>query len=161
MRALLGGAALVVVALAVGCAGGGSGGSGGGGGGGGGCKCQPPGCPTLSLAQNIQPIFDRSCAQSTACHAGGAPPQDMNLSRGLAHSQTVRVHSTELPQRIRVIPGNPDNSFLVQKIEYPPGTPGTPMPQGCPGNPVQGAVCLSPDDIAAIRQWITECAPDN
>jgi hypothetical protein len=153
-------ALLFAVALAVGCAGGGSDG-GGGGGGGGGCKCEPPGCPTLSLSQNIQPIFNRSCAQSAACHAGGAPPQDLNLQVGQTHSQTVGVRSTERASEIRVRPGKPDDSFLIKKIEFPTGTPGLPMPVGCPGSPTQGAVCLTNDDLAAIRQWITECAPNN
>jgi len=35
------------------------------------------------------------------------------------------------------------------------------MPQGCPGTPAGGAVCLSADDIAAIRTWVTECAQNN
>lgn len=150
----------MAVTLLVGCAGGG-GGDGGGGNAGGGCKCEPPGCPTISFAQNIQPIFNVSCAQSGACHAGGAPPQDLNLQAGQAYGQTVGVKSTERLNEIRVRPGRPDDSFLITKIEFPTGTPGLPMPPGCPGSPTQGATCLTPDDLAALRQWIVECAPNN
>ena len=35
------------------------------------------------------------------------------------------------------------------------------MPQGCPGNPLQGAQCLTPDEIDAIQTWILACAPNN
>jgi hypothetical protein len=156
-------ASLVVIALALaGCAGGGPGGKSGGGGGGGGCTCDPAaGCPSVSLSTNIQPIFNRSCSQSAACHAGGSPPQDLNLQVGQTYGQTVGVRATEKAGEIRVKPGKPDDSFLIKKIEFTPGTPGLQMPVGCPGAPTQGAVCLSPDDIAAIRQWITDCAPNN
>ena len=157
LRAFVGVAMVSLVA----CAGGGHDG-GGTGGGGGGCKCEAPGCPTVSLAQNIQPIFNRSCAQSAACHAGGAPVQDLNLQAGQSRSQTVGVKATETRGEIRVKPGNPDDSFLVKKIEYPAGTPGDQMPVGCEIDaPTQGAVCPRPDEILAIRQWITECALDN
>jgi hypothetical protein len=116
----------------------------------------------VSLAQNIQPMFNRSCAQSAACHAGGTPVQDLNLQAGVARSQIVGVKSTERPGEVRVKPGNPDDSFLVKKIEYPPGTAGDQMPVGCANNaPTQGAVCPTPDEILALRQWITECALDN
>ena len=41
-----------------------------------------------------------------------------------------------------------------------PGISGVPMPQGCPGNPIGGAVCPSADENNAVEQWITECATD-
>jgi hypothetical protein len=116
----------------------------------------------VSFAQNVQPMFNRSCAQSAACHAGGAPVQDLNLQAGQARSQIVGVKATETRGEIRVKPGNPDDSFLVKKIEYPAGTPGDQMPVGCAIDaPTQGAVCPSPDEILALRQWIEECALDN
>ena len=88
--------------------------------------------------------------------------QDLNLQAGQSRSQTVNVRSTERPSAIRVKPGKPDDSFLVLKIEYPVGTPGDQMPVWCAIDaPRQGAVCPSADEVTAIRQWITECAPDN
>jgi hypothetical protein len=49
----------------------------------------------------------------------------------------------------------------VQKIRGDQGIAGVLMPQGCPGNPLQGAQCLTPDEIDAITEWILACAPNN
>jgi len=149
--------ALVAVASAlIGCAG--SGGGSGGGGGGGGCK--PPATPTVLLSSNVQPIFNVSCALS-GCHAGAVPVQGLDLSTGKTYSNTVNVKSTEVPKDTRVVPGKPDESYLQQKIEGTQGIAGVQMPQGCPGAPLSGAVCLTADNIAAVRQWIMECAQNN
>jgi hypothetical protein len=59
------------------------------------------------------------------------------------------VPSTEVPAILRVVPGNPDDSYLVQKIEGTASV-GAQMPLGGPE--------LSDDEIAAIRQWITDGA---
>ena len=60
-----------------------------------------------------------------------------------------------------ILPGDPDDSYLVQKIRGGAGIAGVLMPQGCPGNPLQGAQCLTPDEIDAIQTWILACAPNN
>src|SRR5262252_7605601 len=145
--------ALVAVASAlIGCAG-----SGGGSGGGGGGGCKPPATPTVLLSSNVQPIFNVSCALA-GCHSGAVPVQGLDLSTGKTFSNTVNVKSTENPKLTRIVPGKPDSSYLQQKIEGTQGIAGVQMPQGCPGSPLGGAVCLTADNIAAIRQWIMECA---
>ena len=68
---------------------------------------------------------------------------------------------TEIPRLLRIKPGKPNDSYLVQKIEGTPGIAGLQEPPGCPGPPLNGAQCLSADDISAIRQWITEGALNN
>ena len=149
--------ALVAVASAlIGCAGSG----GGSGGGGGGAKCKPPATPTVLLSSNIQPIFNVSCALA-GCHSGAVPVQSLDLSTGKTFSNTVNVKSTENPKLTRVVPFKPDDSFLVQKIEESRPAVGAQMPLGCPAVPQGGAQCLTADSIAAIRQWITECAQNN
>ncbi len=154
------GRAALVLALAVGvaaCAGGGGGGGGGKAAGGGGCKCDPPGCPTVSFNGNIQPIFNRSCATSSQCH-GPNGAQNLDLTAGNAIRDTVGVKSTQQPKKLIIKAGDPANSYLVQKITNAPGIAGIMMPQGCPGNPLGGAACLGADDAPAIEEWITECA---
>lgn len=149
----------LLLAVAVGlaaCAGGGSG-SGGNSGGGGGCKCVAPGCPTVSFNGNIQPIFNRSCATSSQCH-GPNGAQNLDLTAGKSISDTVGVKSTQQPRKVLVKPGDAVNSYLFQKITGAQGISGILMPQGCPGSPIGGAVCLSADDTSAIEEWITECA---
>jgi hypothetical protein len=156
-------ALLCVVSLATalaGCAGSGSE-SGGGGGGGGQTNCQQPPPPTLSYAANIQPIYDKSCATSSACHIGPTSGGGMELQQGVSYGATVNQPSTQQPRLLRVKPGDPDASYLLRKVEGTPGISGLQMPQGCPGPPQGGAVCPSMDEITAIRTWIMECAPNN
>jgi hypothetical protein len=139
----------------LGCAGGGSDDDRGSGG----RKCKPPDPTTVSLATNVQPIYDRSCALS-GCHIGAVPAGSLDLSRGRSYDDTVGVPAIG-SNLLLVKAGSPDDSYLVRKIEGGPDIAGELMPQGCPGNPLNGAVCLSADDIAAIRTWITQCALDN
>ena len=154
-------ALLVVACLLHACAGGG-----GGGGGGGTPKpaCKPPaGGATISFGSSIQPIFDQSCALA-GCHVGPVPTENLDLSAGVSYKQIVGVNALEVPRLKRVKPGDPDASYLVQKVEAAPGL--TTMPLGCQGLPCgaagqNGARCLCPDQIAAIRQWVLECAPNN
>ncbi len=152
---------LVICGLSA-CAGGGSS-DGGGGGGNGGNTCKNPPTPTISFTNNIQPIFNQSCAVAAACHLGpGSGFGD--YSTGNAYSNLVDVRALENPQLFRVRPGNPDNSYMVWKIGAGPADAqfsGELMPPGCPGAGRNGAVCLDADDIDAIRTWITECAPNN
>jgi len=147
--------ALGLVAAA--CAGGGNDGGSGGGGGPRGCKCEPPGCPTVSFANNIQPFFNRSCATSSQCH-GPNGAQGLDLTTGNSIRNTVGVKSTQQPRKLLIRSGDPDDSYLYQKVIVASGISGLPMPQGCPGNPLGGAACPNPDDLSALEQWISECA---
>ena len=64
----------------------------------------------------------------------------------------------------RVVPGNPDASYLVRKIEGTPGITPVQMPQGCPndsGIGTLGAPCLKMDEMHMFRTWINACAPNN
>src|SRR6476660_8584885 len=89
-----------IVLLAIGCVLSGRAGGGGGGGGGGTPKpaCKPPaGGPTISFASTIQPIFNASCALA-GCHIGPVPAENLDLTAGAAHAQTVGVPALELPK---------------------------------------------------------------
>jgi len=92
---------------------------------------------------------------------GAVPAQGQDLNRGVAYGQLVNVSSTEQPKLKRVKPGEPNNSYLVRKIQGGPNISGVLMPNGLPGCAPNGAQCLTPDEIAAIVQWVTECAPNN
>lgn len=87
------------------------------------------------------------------CHSGGGAvlPGVMNLTSGQASfDNLVNVTSLEVPGILRVAPGDPDNSYLIQKLEGSAAVGGR-MPAGSP-NP------LDPALIADIRQWITDGA---
>src|SRR5688572_15582502 len=121
---------------------GGDGDRGGGGGGGG----DPPIEATLESIQ--ENVFSAVC---TNCHVGASAPQGLRLEEGMSHAMLVNVPSTEVPSILRVNAGNPDDSYLIQKIEGTASV-GEQMPLGGPE--------LSAEQIAAIRQWITDGAAE-
>ncbi len=106
--------------------------------------------PTLTSIQ--QHIFSPKCALS-GCHAGSVPAQGMSLEGGAAHGNLVGVASVERSDLLRVEAGTPDESYLVKKIRGDADIEGTRMPLG--------RTPLSADEIAIIRQWISEGAADN
>lgn len=105
--------------------------------------------PTLDDIQAA--VFGPTCAVA-GCHTGGgvALPTVMNLTSAQASfDNLVNIPSLEVPGVIRVLPGDPDNSYLVHKLEGTAAV-GDRMPLG--GNPLDPAI------IADIRQWITDGA---
>lgn len=144
---------LLLCCAAFGCAGGGGGGSSGGGGK---PACKPPASPTINFGSNIQPIFSRSCALS-GCH-DASRVSGLDLSLGKSYGSIVGKRSLTRPDLFWIKPGFPDESYVIQKVENAPGISGLQMPNGCPGQPQAGAICLTADDMAALRTWVTECA---
>lgn len=109
--------------------------------------------PTLS--GDVQPILSTNCALS-GCHAGASPAMGMNLGGGQAYANTVGIAAQEVPGMSRIAPGNPDQSYLVHKIQ---GTQAT--VQGSGQRMPLGAAPLTAAQIETIRRWITAGAPDN
>jgi mono/diheme cytochrome c family protein len=115
-------------------------GSGGGGGGGG---TGPALLPNFDSIQSM--IIDPLC---TGCHVGATAPLGLRLDSANSYALLVGVPSVQQPGLLRVDPGNPNDSYLIQKLE---GTAmGGQMPLG--GTPLPAA------DIAVVRQWITDGA---
>ncbi len=114
---------------------------------------QNGGPPTLS--GDVQPIFSGVCAV-TGCHVVTTPEEALNLSEGLAHSNIVNVPANQLTGMMRVRPGQPDQSYLVHKIQ------GTQASVGGAGNrmPLVGTP-LTQAQIDTIRDWIAAGAPNN
>lgn len=107
--------------------------------------------PTLQSIQNG--VFTPTCGVSN-CHTGGGAqlPTSMNLtSSGSSYAALVGVASLESPGFQRVAPGNPNNSYLIHKLEGGPNIGGQRMPFG--------GAALDPATIGAIRQWIGNGAP--
>ena len=110
-----------------------------------------PTAPTLSMIQTQ--IFDTSC---TTCHTdvGRNPSAGLNLKSGSAFANLVGVPSSNSPGAVRVIAGNANNSYLVQKIEGAAEIVGLRMPRN-------GPPFLSDAQIKMIRDWITAAALNN
>ena len=108
----------------------------------------PPAPPANTDFQQIQDtVFTPIC---TACHIGASAPRGLRLDAANSYAMLVNVASVEVPGLLRVNPGNPDQSYLVQKIEGTAAVGGR-MPLGGPP--------LPPDRISLVRQWIAAGAP--
>ena len=93
-----------------------------------------------------QHVFTPIC---TICHSGSNAPQGLRLDAASSYGLLVGVSSSEVRSIQRVQPGDPANSYLVQKLEGHAAV-GAQMPFG--GPPLPAAT------IAVIRQWITDGA---
>jgi hypothetical protein len=93
----------------------------------------------VSLADDVQPIFDRKCA---ACHPVSYPYLD--LRRGRSYDELVRVSARTRPAFERVLPGRPELSYL---LTHPPD----PSLEGL----------LTEEELDLIARWIDEGAKDN
>jgi methionine-rich copper-binding protein CopC len=138
---------LTVLALTAGCAGNGDGLDQNG---------QPitpgsmTGGPVTADFQSIQDnVFTPICSK---CHIGAGAPEGLQLDAAHSYAMLVGVPSAEVPSLLRVNPGNPDTSYMVLKIEGAPGIVGVQMPEG--------ETPLPQTTIDAIRQWITNGAPN-
>ncbi|MHC4235925.1 MAG: hypothetical protein ACYSUQ_12480 [Planctomycetota bacterium] len=109
----------------------------------------------ISFADDVQPIFTISCALS-GCHAGASPSVGMNLSAGQALQNIVNVASVELASMDRITPGEPDNSYLIHKIQGTQGSVG-----GVGGRMPLVGCCLSQAQIDTIRAWVEAGAENN
>ena len=94
-------------------------------------------------------VFDMSCMGSS-CHSGANPAEGLNLEAANSYAMLYQIPSTQDAGVQRVNPGNPDLSYLIQKLEniggvglMPPGTP------------------ISQPFIDSGRQWIMAGAIDD
>lgn len=94
-------------------------------------------------------IFTPIC---THCHAGASAPEQLQLDAANAYALLVNVASVELPSMKRVVPGDPDHSYLLVKLV--PSDPRR-VKDRMPRN---GPPYLAPPEIAAIRTWIAQGA---
>ena len=108
----------------------------------------PTNNPLTADFQSIQDnVFTPICVR---CHSGAAAPEGLQLDAAHSYALLVGVPSAEMPNLNRVSPGDPDGSYLVQKLEGAAGIAGVRMPFGGP--------YLPQATIDVIRQWITNGA---
>jgi hypothetical protein len=100
---------------------------------------------------NIQTnVFNSICIQ---CHIGAAAPQGLRLDDQNSYDALVNVLSSERGDLLRVKPGDPDNSYIIRKLEGGPEIAGAQMPLNL--------TPLSQETINAIRVWISQGAQRN
>lgn len=117
---------------------------------------------------NLQPtfasiqaeIFERTDSAGrtacTTCHSntGRTPSGGMNLNHDVAYAQIVNAPTRSPVGKTRVIPGDPDNSYLIHKLEGSADISGKRMPNN-------GPPYLTDGQILVIRRWIAIGAPNN
>jgi hypothetical protein len=113
--------------------------------------------PTFSSIQ--RDIFEAPDSSGrpacTSCHNAQQARfnGNLNLSGTAAYGQLVNVPSSGKPGATRVVPGRPDDSYLIHKIESAAGIVGQRMPLNGP--------YLTSGQVSIIRQWIDEGALNN
>jgi hypothetical protein len=116
----------------------------------------PPPPPPVSFAAKIRPIFTARC---TACHyAGNLSKLDLQRpfseTEGLLGRDSIWVNAS---RPALVVPGKPDESFLMLKIDpslpLGPTTEGAHMPF-----PIAEVTAA---ELADLRQWITDGANED
>jgi len=114
---------------------------------------QPPpmdDAPTFTSIQET--IFVPSCV----CHVGAAAPLGLVLNTAATWDLLVSMPSEEVQDLFRVEPGNPDDSYLIRKLEGGPDLVGYQMP------PTElGEQHLPQETIDLLRAWIAAGALDN
>jgi hypothetical protein len=98
--------------------------------------------PTLADIQSK--VLDKNCATS-GCHAGASAPQGLLMDADHAFDLLVNQPSQGNPQALLIKPGDPENSYIVQKLEGTASV-GAQMPLN--------ASPLSVETIQAIKTWI-------
>jgi hypothetical protein len=112
--------------------------------------------PTFSSIQ--QEIFSSGDSSGrpacTNCHnAVGSRFNGLDLSPAVSYSNLVNVASRAKAGAVRVIPGDPENSYLIHKLEGRSTIAGVRMPLGGP--------FLETGQIQVIERWIEIGAPNN
>jgi hypothetical protein len=117
-----------------------------------------------SFRTDVAPVLDRMCARAEGCH--GDKPTDsvsLDLRTARAYGQLVGVPAEARRGALRVKPGDPAASFLLDKLSGKLGHgEGKPMPI----DPQTGAP-ISPSPIdssyleAILKPWIAAGAPNN
>ncbi|MDO8519247.1 MAG: hypothetical protein Q7T11_03685 [Deltaproteobacteria bacterium] len=110
---------------------------------------------TATLSSIQSDIFTPNCALS-GCHSSTSAQAGLSLADGDSFSNLVGEDSTQASGLKRVLAGDPDNSYLIHKLE------GTQAAAGGSGSDMpKNASALSQEDIDQIREWITNGAENN
>lgn len=110
---------------------------------------------------NLQPTFSSiqreifSAADSSGrgaciqCHNAGNRNNAavLSLVEGVAYGELVNVASSRKAGAIRVVPGNPEASYLIHKLEGRSDIVGQRMPRA-------GGPFLTPGQVSIIKRWI-------
>ena len=116
--------------------------------------CPVGGAPGPSTFAEIQSgIFTPTCTRG-GCHDSATSSAGLSLEAGESYGELVGVPSNQVPFRLRVAPGNSDDSYLMMKLRGSAGIQGVRMP-------LDGPPFLSAAQVAGIARWIDAGAPES
>ena len=107
---------------------------------------------TVTFSVDVMAILNAHCNN---CHTAGGPPAQLNLDPGVAYANIVNVPATELGSMDRIEPGNPDSSYVVNKLQ------GTHQSVGGSGTVMPPSGGLPQATVNVMRTWVSEGALDN
>ncbi len=102
----------------------------------------------VSLARDVLPPLQESCA---SCHHSERTVPTLDLTAQAAYTNTVGKKSMFV-EELLVKPGDPDHSFLVEKIAGKPRFGQQMPPYGRP---------LTPRELKLLIEWIKQGAKNN
>lgn len=104
----------------------------------------------IDYSTTIQDLFANRCSNCHVDH-GGSPSGDLDLDPGFSWDNLVNAPSSGQPGRLRVVPGQPLNSVLFEKINCETPDAGLRMPRNRTALPLA--------EQALIFDWIMLGAP--
>ena len=114
--------------------------------------------PTFSsIQQHVFETADSSGrAACTPCHTdqGRTPAGGLNLRHEAAYAALVGVRSGQRSELMRVAAGDPDNSYMIHKLDGHLQMTGQRMPR-------TGGPYLTDGQMMIIRRWIERGAPND
>lgn len=105
--------------------------------------------PPTTAFGDVQAILGQSCAFST-CHGSGSGYLQLR-GTDADYDALVGVTAFAAPDETLVVPGDPDASYLMAKLDGAAGIVGDTMPQG--------GDLLDASTRDVIRDWIADGAP--
>jgi hypothetical protein len=104
----------------------------------------------IDYALDVQVVFNNRCSNCHVDH-GGSPEGDLDLDPEFSYDNLVNGPSNEQPGRYLVVPGQPLDSVLFEKINCEVPNSGLRMPRGRAPLPLA--------EQALIFDWIMLGAP--
>ena len=116
------------------------------------CEASEPAGMPPTLDELHERVLQPSCVFATCHGSGPSPAGELSLERDGAHASLVDMPSSVVPDAILVIPGDPDASYMMQKLTATVPTAGESMPPDAP---------LEAERIELVRAWIEAGAADD
>lgn len=116
----------------------------------------PEEMPPMDEAPTFTSIQETIFVPFCVCHVGAAAPLGLVLDSAATFDLLVGTPSAQMSDLFRIEPGNPDDSYLIRKLEGGPSISGFQMP------PTElGEQHLPQETIDLVREWIAAGALDN